>query len=90
MALNKQKRYERLLNDAKSETKRYFFDASGNQVDSIKQAELDDLLLGMDDKSVKAYLKQNKLTSQDKLIEIDVSPIIQKIDEALAETKVRV
>ena len=41
----------------------------------------------MDDKSVKAYLKQNKLTSQDKLIEIDVSPIIQKIDEALAETK---
>ena len=87
MALNKQKRYERLLNDAKSETKRYFFDASGNQVDSIKQAELDDLLLGMDDKSVKAYLKQNKLTSQDKLIEIDVSPIIQKIDEALAETK---
>ena len=87
MASNKQSRYEKLLKEAKSETKRYFFDASGNQVDSIKQAELDDLLLGMDDKTVKAYLKQNQLTSQDKLIEVDVSPIIQKIDEALAQTK---
>ena len=40
----------------------------------------------MDDATARAYMRQNGLTAKDELIKIDVMPIINKIDEQMAQT----
>ena len=86
MAKNKQRRYEKLLAEANTETKPYY-SVDGVQVDPVRQAEVEDLVLGLDEKSKQAFLKQNNLIAEDKLIEVDVSPIIKKLDDEMANTK---
>ena len=87
MASKKEARYLKLLDKAKQEQKSYYYKADGTKVDPIQQAEIEDLLLGVDESTKKAYLRQNKLTAKDELIQVDVTPIIQKIDNEIANTK---
>ena len=86
MALKKEGRYTKLLNQAKEETKTYYYDADGVLLPPAKQVEIQDLLLGEEPALVNAYLKRNKLKAKDELLKIDVTPIIEKIDFEIANT----
>jgi hypothetical protein len=63
MAEKKEARYLKLLNQAKEETRIYYYGADGNLLDPIQQADIQDLLLGVDDATANAYMKQNGLTA---------------------------
>jgi|TARA_S200002703_G_scaffold76268_1_gene65926 hypothetical protein len=86
MAAKKEARYLKLLNQAKEETKPYYYGADGNLLDPIQQADIEDLLLGADDSTTKAYLQRNGLTVKNELIKVDVTPIINKLDNEIAKT----
>ena len=86
MAEKKEARYLNLLNKAKEETRVYYYGADGNLLDPIQQADIQDLLLGVDDATANAYMRQNGLTAKNELIKVDVTPIINKLDEQMAQT----
>ena len=56
MAEKKEARYLNLLNKAKEETRTYYYGADGNLLDPIQQADIQDLLLGVDDATARAYM----------------------------------
>ena len=86
MALKREGRYAKLLKEAQEETKTYYYDADGVLLPPAKQIEIQDLLMGEEPALVNAYLKRNKLKAKDQLLQIDVTPIIEKIDLEIANT----
>lgn len=88
LASKRSARYGVLLKEAMEKTHKYFVDKKGNQIPLEKQNEYDDLLLGASDQERNAFLRQNGLKEVDMAVQVDVSPIIQKLEAEIADPNI--